>query len=75
MKGAQADTVFLFPHISYAAKVEAETSDSGTDALRRLFYVGMTRAKERLVLCSTDRMKDTVYGLCGELPYVEGCAV
>jgi DNA helicase II / ATP-dependent DNA helicase PcrA len=48
-KGAEADNVFLYPDISYASSKEAEYRD-GYDNLCRLFYVGVTRAKEQLIL-------------------------
>jgi len=51
VKGGQADTVFLFPDLSLAASQEKEESVAGEDAVRRMFYVGMTRAANRLVLC------------------------
>jgi len=49
-KGAEADVVVLFPDLSMAAWNELLTPRR--DAIVRLFYVGMTRAKERLVLCA-----------------------
>ena len=49
VKGAEADTVILLPDIS--AKAE-----DGGDPLLRTFYVGMTRARERLYLL---RPRDT----------------
>jgi superfamily I DNA/RNA helicase len=51
VKGGEADVVYLFPDISYQAMQEGYTR-SGRDALCRLFYVGMTRAKETLILCA-----------------------
>jgi len=51
VKGGQADTVFLFPDLSYAANQDKEEGPAGEDAVRRMFYVGMTRAAEKLVLC------------------------
>lgn len=51
VKGGEADVVILFPDIPWAAEVAREESAEAEDALTRLFYVGMTRAKETLVLC------------------------
>lgn len=51
VKGGEANTVFLFPDISFAANQEREDGVAGEDAVRRMFYVGMTRAAEKLVLC------------------------
>ena len=50
VKGAQADTVFLLPDISPSAMREWSKPGEGRDGLIRTFYVGMTRARERLVL-------------------------
>jgi len=51
-KGGEADTVILFPDLSPAGMREW---DAGDRALRdgpiRLFYVGITRARERLIIC------------------------
>ncbi len=49
VKGGESDTVILFPDLSLAGM--KEWCGMGRDAIRRLFYVGMTRAKENLVLC------------------------
>jgi len=41
--------VYLFPDLSFAGM--NEWLGGGTAAVRRLFYVGMTRARETLILC------------------------
>lgn len=46
VKGGEASTVILFPDISARAANESSHADRA-----RLFYVAMTRARERLVLC------------------------
>ena len=52
VKGGEADVVYLFPDISQAGDgVWMTPNDSGRDSIIRQFYVGMTRAKERLVIC------------------------
>lgn len=52
VKGGQADVVYLLPDLSRAAGQEWERIPSdGHDAIIRTFYVGMTRAKESLILC------------------------
>ena len=50
VKGAQADVVFLLPDLSPASMREWATRGDQRDGIIRTFYVGMTRARERLVL-------------------------
>ena len=45
VKGGEADHVYLFPDVSYQAM------QGDMDPLIRMFYVGMTRAKQTLNLC------------------------
>ena len=52
VKGAQADVVFLLPDLSPASMREWATRGDQRDGIVRTFYVGMTRARERLVLAS-----------------------
>ena len=52
VKGGEAETVYLFPDVSQAGWIEMHGSTEGHDAAVRLGYVGMTRASERLVLCT-----------------------
>ena len=52
VKGATFDVVFLFPDLSYQGYQEWHTSAQGRDSIIRTWYVGITRAKEGLVLCS-----------------------
>ncbi len=49
VKGGQADAVYLFPDLSRAGMME--WSGAARDSIIRQFYVGMTRARESLVLC------------------------
>ncbi len=51
VKGGQADKVLLFPDISMQAAQYAETI-AGKESIIRQFYVGMTRAKEELIIAS-----------------------
>jgi len=51
VKGGEADVVLLFPDLSTAGMREFASGDAGRDAVRRCFYVGMTRARETLLLC------------------------
>lgn len=48
VKGAGEDVVYLAPNISNAARLSIQGSKDGRDEAIRLFYVGMTRAKESL---------------------------
>ena len=52
VKGGEADDVIIFPDISLAGQREVEASSDGRDAAIRQFYVGMTRARERLIICN-----------------------
>lgn len=57
VKGGEADAVYLSPDLSYeACQYRRQTRHVAEDALRRLFYVGMTRAKHDLVLCQAASM-------------------
>jgi superfamily I DNA/RNA helicase len=50
VKGGEADEVILFPDLSPAGYTEY-VSQEHRDRILRLFYVGMTRARDRLVMC------------------------
>jgi DNA helicase-2/ATP-dependent DNA helicase PcrA len=52
VKGGQADVVYLFPDLSKAGMKEWLTAGDAHEATIRQFYVGMTRCRETLVLCS-----------------------
>ena len=53
VKGGEADAVIMSPDISYEAEKarHGDKQRDAEDALTRVFYVGMTRARETLVLC------------------------
>lgn len=51
VKGGEADCVYLFPDISFQAMVGYTAGGEFRDSIIRTFYVGMTRAKEELILC------------------------
>lgn len=51
VKGAEADVVFLIPDISRLGMMEWTGTPVQQDSIIRQFYVGMTRARETLVLC------------------------
>lgn len=50
VKGGEADVVFLLPDVSPSA-MKAMMAQRGLDDLRRVAYVGVTRAREQLVIC------------------------
>ena len=53
-KGAEADSVYVFPDLSPAGQKEWQTGRTRTrDAVVRCFYVAMTRASEKLTLCAS----------------------
>ena len=54
VKGGEADTVVLFPDLSQQGFISYQRAE--TEAVRRTFYVGMTRAKEKLLLCQPAQM-------------------
>ena len=51
-KGAEADSVYLFPDLSSSGMREWTGAAETRDSVVRTFYVGATRAKEKLVLAS-----------------------
>lgn len=53
VKGGEADNVYLIPDLSPSGTDEYMGSES--DRIHRLFYVGITRAKKNLFLCSQSR--------------------
>ena len=50
-KGGEADAVYLFPDLSRLGMAEWRRGQLGQAGIYRMFYVGMTRARETLVLC------------------------
>lgn len=52
VKGGEADNVYLFPDLSIAGRREWHGHDTARDSVVRLFYVGMTRARSDLIVCS-----------------------
>lgn len=63
VKGGEADVVILFPDMSREGMEHMWTPD-GIDATRRLFYVGMTRARHTLYLAHP-RTYDLAVGWAG----------
>jgi superfamily I DNA/RNA helicase len=50
-KGSEAATVVLCPDLSYASWQASQETEEAREDIRRMFYVGLTRARERLLLC------------------------
>lgn len=50
-KGGESPVVYLFPDVSQSGYGEWLSAGERRNAVVRLFYVGMTRAREELVLC------------------------
>lgn len=61
-KGTEAENVFVFPDISWAGYQEWQKSVKGKDDIHRLFYVAVTRTKNRLFLMQPSlSSRDCVY--------------
>jgi superfamily I DNA/RNA helicase len=54
VKGAEASVVYLCPDISPASMMQWNGRLEDRDSVIRLFYVGMTRSKDTLVLCQPE---------------------
>lgn len=54
VKGGESDVVFLFPDLSAPGYLEWMKRNECRDSVVRQFYVGMTRAREALVVCEAE---------------------
>jgi superfamily I DNA/RNA helicase len=54
VKGGQADVVYLFPDLSRAGDAQYQQPGPARDSVIRTFYVGTTRARETLYICSAE---------------------
>ncbi|HOL72295.1 MAG TPA: ATP-dependent helicase [Bryobacteraceae bacterium] len=54
VKGGQADVVYLFPDLSQAGDAQFQRFGPPRDSVIRVFYVGLTRARERLYICQRE---------------------
>jgi DNA helicase-2/ATP-dependent DNA helicase PcrA len=54
VKGGQADVVYLFPDLSKAADAQYRKCGPPRDSVIRTVYVGATRARETLYICSAE---------------------
>lgn len=60
VKGGESDVVYLFPDLSTNGLAEWQNGEGrNAGAVYRLFYVGMTRARETLVICNPDDPRST----------------
>jgi superfamily I DNA/RNA helicase len=54
VKGGQADVVYLFPDLSRAGDAQYNRGGAARDSVIRVFYVGLTRARETLYICQRE---------------------
>jgi len=54
VKGGQADVVYLFPDLSQAGDAQHNRGGAARDSVIRVFYVGITRARETLYICQRE---------------------
>ena len=54
VKGGQADVVYLFPDLSQAGDAQFARGGVASDSVIRQFYVGVTRAREKLYICQAE---------------------
>jgi DNA helicase-2/ATP-dependent DNA helicase PcrA len=54
VKGGQADVVYLFPDLSQTGDAQYRRGGGLKDSVIRVFYVGATRARERLYICQSE---------------------
>jgi superfamily I DNA/RNA helicase len=54
VKGGEADVVYLFPDLSKAGDAQYRQLGAARDSVIRQFYVGVTRSRETLYLCSPE---------------------
>ena len=57
VKGGEADAVFLVPDLSAAGSAAYQRDGATKDAVIRLFYVGLTRARESVYICAAESAK------------------
>ena len=60
VKGGEADAVYLFPDLSSKARKAWLNPGDARDGIIRTLYVGMTRARTKLVLCGASNPRNAV---------------
>ena len=60
VKGGEASVVYIFPDTTARIEAESAESQSAADAVVRLFYVALTRAKETVCICEPLRPRYAV---------------
>lgn len=68
-KGAEADSVYLFPDVSPSAYHDFGRGGPLADPVIRTFYVGATRARHKLTI-----VRGATSGLCAPLPHIAKAA-
>ncbi len=66
VKGGEADSVYVFPDLSQAGQADWFT-DEGHDGILRTIYVGVTRTRDRLTLCSPSGEGRVPWPIVGEV--------
>lgn len=62
VKGGESDVVFLFPDLSAAGYADyVSQGGEGYDSVIRTMYVGMTRAREGLILCGASSRQAVMF--------------
>lgn len=62
-KGLEFPVVFIYGAEQGSIPLESETHPSDKEEERRLFYVGMTRAKEELIMTTSGEMSEFLISL------------
>lgn len=72
VKGGEAHVVYLYPDLSKSGGTAYHGHYEEADSIRRLFYVGMTRAADTLILCRhVGEGKGSLYAVEFPVPTLE----
>jgi len=58
VKGGESDTVYLFPDLLKSGASQLAGARTNRLDVKRQFYVGMTRARESLIICGPRTWRD-----------------